>query len=73
MPHPGDDYPDFTENAQGGLIKGFLSINLASKPVQTLYRRKLVSNDVQSMPLWLGWIPVCWIQSQARNDEIHIF
>jgi hypothetical protein len=70
---PGNDYPDFTENAQGGLIKGFLSINLASKPVQTSYRRKLVSSDVQSMPLWPGWIPVCWIQSQARNDEIHIF
>jgi len=22
MPHLGDDYPDFTENAQGGLING---------------------------------------------------
>jgi hypothetical protein len=30
MPHPGDDYPDFTENAQGGLIKGFLLIQRAS-------------------------------------------
>jgi hypothetical protein len=31
MPHPGDDYPDFTENAQGGFIKGFLLTRRANQ------------------------------------------
>jgi len=38
----------------------------------TSYRLKPVSSDVQGTPLLgVGWIPVCWIPGQARNDRIH--